>query len=173
MVWHLVLICTGSVAARPRADLRDSALEIERIDRQIVLLAVEDCAAPFKRIREAHIRPRPLGIGLRDEERLAEEVLQLACACERDVWGVRIGEAVARPHYRQGLSDTLRNPRVLRAHTLRLKQARARRQHVDTRIDLRLGALVRAMNDRIDRREPCQTFSRPRSGLGAEEEGLY
>ena len=55
-----------------------SPSKFERPDRKVVVLAVEDCAAPFERIREAHNAPP--GARRRappDEERLTEEVPSL------------------------------------------------------------------------------------------------
>ena len=47
------------------------------------MIAIQDLAASVERVVDAHGDARSAGVGLRTEERLGEETLQLTRACDR------------------------------------------------------------------------------------------
>src|SRR5581483_5031687 len=142
--------CAPSQFLRLLGGLVDGADHVERLLRQRVVLAVDDTAEAADGFFERHILARRAGEHLGDEERLAQEPLDLARARHREfvVFGQLVhaedGDDVLQFFIAlQRLLHVARDAVVLLADDVRVDLAARRVERIDRGIDAELGDLAR------------------------------
>src|SRR2546425_7091879 len=148
----------------------DTAREVERLLRDVVVDAVEDLAAATERVGHAHRHAGATGVGLGAEERLREEPPELAGAADRQRVLVRWRSG---SEARKALADAVRNLEVFSAQRGGLEESRTGCQRIHGRVDPELTERFGEADHDVDARERRKALRRPRAVLAAEEEGLY
>src|SRR3981189_38366 len=99
-----------------RSDFRYAAAEIERVRGLIIILPIQNSAACAERFCQTDGHSRTLRVGLRDDEWLGEEVLQLGGPVERQPVGIGLGATVSGPQQGENLPHLTCDRRVIVAN---------------------------------------------------------
>src|SRR5918995_4442100 len=153
--------CLGGIlAARLHDGLVDRADHVERLLRQLVVLAVDDLLEALDRVLDTHVDARLAGERLRDVHRLREEPLDLPGTLHDELVLVReLVHAEDRDDVLEvlvsleDLLDACRGVVVLVRDDAARECARRRVERVDRRVDPLLGDRPRQHDERVEVRE--------------------